>query len=166
MPVRARLLRRIETIRELQLAAAERYWEGVELLVAGRSAGGRYLLGYVAELLLKCAFFRLTGARLTDPVAGRLVPARRLGRQLIPGVGDENFQSLRFWGSLLIAHRQRIERPLDAALASRLRQRTRRLYGNWQVELRYHPDVSGELERRSVLEDATWIRDHYTRLWS
>jgi hypothetical protein len=66
MPLRAILQHRPATIQEFQFAAEERYWDGLEFMVAGRAGGGLYLLGYVAEMLLKCASFRLTPRHKTD----------------------------------------------------------------------------------------------------
>lgn len=57
MSLRSRLESQPETIQEFELAAEERYYEGLELMVSGRSGGGVYLMGYVGEMILKVAYF-------------------------------------------------------------------------------------------------------------
>lgn len=59
----------------MEAAAEQRYWEGVELLVQGRS-GGVYILGYAAEMWLKLAFFRRQGALPSDVAKPWLGPAK------------------------------------------------------------------------------------------
>lgn len=84
------------TVQDLELASSDRLWEGLGLLVAGRTAGGVYLLGYVAEMVLKNACFQFDGARPADPVRPLLGPVRALGRQHFPAIQQENYHSLVF----------------------------------------------------------------------
>src|SRR5437867_10424866 len=58
-----------ETVDEFDLAAEERYWDGCQLVTGGHELAGIYLLGYVAELILKHACFRTDRARPGDPAA-------------------------------------------------------------------------------------------------
>lgn len=154
------------TVSEMERAAERRYYEGLELLIAGRTPGGVYLLGYVAECLLKCAYFRLRGVKSTELVKSLLAPARANAKQLFSAPLDhEGFHSIQFWATLLRAERRRRDRPLAKEMDARFVQRCRRLYLNWTVELRYssvHPD---ETVARSVLDDASWLRQAYHQLW-
>lgn len=126
MPVN--VLANPETLQDFELAAQDRYWEGLELLLAGRDAGGVYLLGYTAEMLLKLASFRLESVKPTDTIKPRLAPVRNWMKQTCPGIDYEGFDSLVFWATYLRAKRRQQGRPLDPLTESQLAQRTRRLY--------------------------------------
>ncbi len=166
MSLRRRLESSPETVQEFELAAEQKYFEALELMASGYRGAGIYLMGYVAEMLLKVAFFRYDGARPADLVGPRLGPARRRGRARIPrDVPWENYHSLNFWSLLLICERRWRNDPLPARIEARLRQRTRRLYQHWWVEMRYRRDSSRSLEVQTVYDDATWVRDNRVALW-
>ena len=57
MALRPRLQPTLETIQEFELAAEERYWAGLELMTRGDALTDIYILGYVAEMLLKNSYF-------------------------------------------------------------------------------------------------------------
>ena len=80
MPIRALLSLANETIQDMESAAEDRYWEGWELAVQGHHVGAIYVLGYVAEMLLKINAFRVDGALPGDPVGPRLGPAKTFGQ--------------------------------------------------------------------------------------
>ena len=96
MPLRQRLEAVPETVQEFDLAAAQKYREGTALIAAGYNGAGVYLLGYSAEMLLKNAYFRYTGASWADRIQPRLGLALAAGRILIPLVPHEAYHSLRF----------------------------------------------------------------------
>jgi hypothetical protein len=85
-----------ETVQEFDIAASEKLTSGQALIVAGDSGAAIYLLGYSAEMLLKNAYFRLTGAALADEIESRLKPARSSakGSHMIPNISDESYYSL------------------------------------------------------------------------
>ena len=139
-----------ETLQDFELAAQDRYWEGLELLLAGRDAGGVYLLGYTAEMLLKLASLRLESVRPNDQVKPRLAPVRNWMRQTCPGIEYEGFHSLVFWATYLRTKRRQQGRPLDPLTESQLAQRTRRLYSVWAVEMRYRSLRVPALDLRSA----------------
>jgi HEPN domain-containing protein len=72
MPLVQRIHSRPHTIAEFRRAATLRYREAVRLAVAGDRLAAIYLSGYAAEMLLKAAYFRLTGKKLHDP----FIPSR------------------------------------------------------------------------------------------
>jgi len=116
LPLRQRLEAVPETVQEFDLAAAQKNREGAALVAAGYNGAGIYLLGYSAEMLLKNAYFRYTGASWADRVGPRLGSALTAGRILIPLVPHEGYHSLRFWASLL---RETLPAPPSAAAAGR-----------------------------------------------
>lgn len=161
MTLRSRLSRHPETIQEFRLAAETRYLDGLELMMAGRQGAGIYVMGYAAEMLLKNAYFLFTGAGPRDFVRPRLVPALRAAQVLIPSVGHEGYHSLSFWALLLLESRRWQRRPFRDGIEGPFLQRTRRLYQNWWVEMRYRSDPPGSLDARSVYDDVSWLRAHY-----
>ncbi|MCK4342466.1 MAG: hypothetical protein KAY37_12170 [Phycisphaerae bacterium] len=163
MTLRRQTEKQEETLQEMELAAELRFGEGLQLLYEGWRSGGVYLLGYVAEMLLKISYFRYRGANPSDLVS--LAPARTAGQVLIPGIAYESYHSLRFWAALLFETRRWQGRPLPAEVADPFVQRTRRLYQTWWVEMRYRQDYADEWDVENVLSDVTWLRDHYALLW-
>ena len=132
---------------------------------SGYGGVGVYLQGYVAEMLLKNAYFRFTGAMPSDLIQPRLGPALVRGRALIPNIRHESYHSLRFWALLLREERRARHRPLASVLDGPFVSRTRRLYLNWSVRMRYQHDQAQALEVASVYDDTLWLRDHYVALW-
>ena len=55
MLLRRRIQSTPETVQDFELAAEQRFWDGMQLLVSGHLFAGIYLLGYTAEILLKLA---------------------------------------------------------------------------------------------------------------
>lgn len=165
MTLRVRLSQHPETIQEFRIAAETRYLDGLELMVAGRPAAGIYMMGYAAEMLLKNAYFLFTGAGPRDLVRPRLVPALRAAQALIPSVVHEAYHSLSFWALLLLEARRWQRRPFRDGLEAPFRQRTRRLYQNWWVEMRYRRDLAGSRHVRCIYDDVSWLRANYDLLW-
>jgi hypothetical protein len=166
MGLRARLnVLKPETVQEFELAIEERYFESLEFLTGGYFQSGIYILGYAAEMILKNAFFRFDGARLGEPIGPRLGPARRLGRDLLEGIQDESYHSIRFWAALLQERRIRVSRPLPDDLGVELARRTNRLYATWWVEMRYRSSIADEKEANHAFEDVSWLFEHYQELW-
>jgi hypothetical protein len=149
----------------MELAAEDRYWEGVELLIAGRSGGGVYVLGYAAEIFLKIACFRLEPVRPTDLAGPFFGPARKWMEIHSPTVDREKYHSLLFWSTYLRDKRRWQGRPLPMPVDWQLVRRARRLYRTWWVEMRYRQDRAQAIDARIVYDDVTWLRDHYHDLW-
>jgi hypothetical protein len=160
VPLRHRIKSNPETMQDLELASEEKYWEAIELLVSGYRGAGIYLLGYVAEMILKRACFALDGARPFDLVGPRLAPVRSWAKRQFPGVQAESYHSLWFWTTALREKRRLAGKPLAPALEATLIQRARRIFGIWVVDMRYQPDQSLQTEARSAYDDVTWLRDH------
>ena len=165
MPLRHRLELIPETVQEFDLAAALKYREGAALIAAGHSGAGIYLLGYSAEMLLKNAYFRYTGASWADRVQPKLGLALAAGRILIPLVPHEGYHSLRFWALLLREARHAQHRPLPPLLDAQFISRTRRLHQNCWIGSRYRRDQSTAREAAAVLDDTEWLQRNHTLLW-
>jgi hypothetical protein len=150
-------------VQELELAAEARYREGLELMARGRHGAGIYLLGYVVEMRLKLACFRLMGASNTTPVDALREAARRNAKHMGVAAKDESCHSLRFWFELVEQHRARSGRPSLAADYTRC---VERVYRTWWVEMRYHPDLATDRDMDQVHKDVSWLDSNYLALWT
>ncbi len=165
MPLRFRLEQQQETLFSFERAASARYLEGRELMSGGYRGAGMYLMGYSAEMLLKSAYFRFSGAQPTDRIAALLGPAQQTAQRLIPGIPRETYHSLRFWALLLRAKRRQQNNPLPLVVDAPFVSRTRRLYQNWWIGMRYQPDATQPREALILLDDMDWLRANYGKLW-
>lgn len=165
MTLRRRLETVPETVQEFDFASVQKYREGTVLMTAGHLGGGIYLLGYSAEMLLKNAYLRYTGASAVDRVQPRLAPALAAGRLYIPVVSHESYHSLRFWALLLREVRRRQRRPLAPLIDASFTARTRRLYQTAWVGMRYRQDLATVQEAQNAQSDVAWLHRHYAELW-
>lgn len=165
MPLRQRLEAVPETVQEVEGAAAQKFREGQSLIAAGYGGAGIYLLGYSAEMLLKNAYFRFTGASWADRIQPRLGLALTAGRILIPLVPHEGYHSLRFWALLLRETRRRQGKALPLLLDAQFVSRTRRLHQNCWIGMRYRRDLAKQVEAATVQEDVAWLQGNYIALW-
>ena len=162
MAMRLRLQPLPETVQEFELAAEDRYWAGMELMTRGDGATGIYLMGYVAEMLLKNSYFLLNiQTTPTFPVGSQLGQAKFAMAALIPMYQFKGYHDLIFWAGLLTEKRRQEGRPLASNVELALTQHVQRLSDNWFVELRYRAAQATTTEINEVYEDVTWIRSHY-----
>lgn len=75
---RLSLLEPAETWPSLHSSAQERFWDGIELATTpdARRTAAIYMLGYVVEILLKVAFFRVRGLPAEQPIDLRVIATR------------------------------------------------------------------------------------------
>jgi hypothetical protein len=165
MPLRYRLEQQSETLLSFELASHAKYLEGYDLMFRGYGGAGMYLMGYSAEMLLKTAYFRYSGAQPSDRISALLAPAQQTAKRLIPGVSPEGNHSLRYWALLLRAKRSQRNHPLPGIIDASFVSRTRRLHQNWWVGMRYRPDSSEPLEVLSLRDDVDWLRANHGKLW-
>jgi hypothetical protein len=169
LPLRKTLKGIPETVGVLVTAAEEKYWEGRELMLAGKLGACIYLMGYAAEIYLKTACFRVGGIQLADvvgPKSPAFKSALRIGHGVFPAILDESCHSLLFWANLLRHGRRRGGLiPWSPRFRSEFTSCTRRLYSTWWVEMRYRPDRARPADARNVLDWAGWLRMNYPALW-
>ena len=167
MPLRNYIETHGETVQDIELAGTDKLWEGIELLVAGRPAGGIYLLGYVAEMVLKNACFLFDKARPADLIWPRLAPMRNFGKKYFPTIDPENYHSLVFWYHALQWKRNIAKQPLPRPMARQLARKVARIYSMWIVAMRYYPDVNVlPNESEAVYRDVIWLYDNQLQLRS
>jgi hypothetical protein len=163
--LRVRLEATPELLQDFELAAEEKYRQGLDLLQR-HPGGGIYLLGYCAEMILKYACFRAQGYRPGTVLSGLFGPARSWMMVRYPNVEPEGYHSLRFWMYYLRARRRQLGNALPARVDWQLVRRTRRLYQIWWVEMRYRPDQAQPQEAAATYDDVSWLRANRVRLWS
>lgn len=167
MPLRSLNETADETILEFQSAAEDRYWEAISLMTNGYLAGGIYLIGYVAEMLLKSAYFAFCGERLTTLVWPLMAPAWAAGVGYFPGSfssSNRDYHNLDFWTRLLREERRRQGVALPWHMDAEYLDYTRRLYVIWWAEMRYRHAQATSQDAEDALEAVSWLRKHYITL--
>jgi hypothetical protein len=165
MQLRRRLELQPETISDFAASADQKYWEGLELVLAGHRGSGIYLMGYTAEMILKIACFRFDGAATTDLIGPRLGPVRTRMRSHPGNIPSEGYHSLRFWCEYLRYRRATVGRSLDSNLDGLLVHHVKRIYCSWWVEMRYRPDSASTDDVRRMFSDVKWLRENQLVLW-
>lgn len=153
----------VETWPEIESAAEQRFWDGLALVTSGGrgETGAVYLFGYVVEMLLKTAYFRVRGvARHADTST-----ERRHARRLAAGYGRRNDHDLNYWVFVLERMRDVSGRPLDPAVSGAIRFRVGIVADHWNESLRYRDAQPTEDEIHDVLRNVEWIREHYKDMW-
>ncbi len=114
-------------------------------------------------MLLKTAYFRLKGAKLTDEIGTMLGAAKTAAKADIPFIDFEHYHSLRFWAMLLQA--QRNIQGIGFPLLLDFEFHTERLHNHRYVEMRYRSDLSTPAEALDVSTDVSWLRNHHQEFW-
>lgn len=165
MPVRSRVAASVDLVQDFDLAAEERYWDALELWAAGRPNGSVYLLGYVGEMVLKHATFRIEGGSPNDSAGGFFGPARRSMRRHYPGVDAESYHNLWFWAMLVRLRRNQLGRPLPPAIDWGLVRAARVLRREWTVSIRYRVLPVADVEWNAAHQAAEWLFNNRHALW-
>ena len=166
------------TIEEFELSAPEKREAGLLLLddLAQRFlASGTYLLGYVAEVRLKCAYFRFkegvflqAGGYEVDRAklnAAKQEAARLAALVNVTAPNFGSYHSLQFWAFLLRESRSDQGKSWESSFDQKFRACTDRLHNNWNVAMRYFPDTSLTLDSSAVQDDVLWLDTNYKILW-
>lgn len=159
-----------DSVREMEQAAEDRYWDALTCGLESRSFGACYLLGYVVEMLLKCAFFRYDGRSLDSDLRPYLSAAAR-EETFRRGDHSRRFaghplHNIEAWINHLVEARDRADDPLDPRLAARLIVEGSWVARNWSEAMRYRRSVEAGPEAERFLEVADWIRSNHMDLWS
>jgi len=156
-----------ETIFEFQRAAEDRYWESLSLFTEGYFGGGIYLMGYVAEMLLKAAYFSFCGEPLTASIGPMLAPAWRRGCTDFPdsfSLQNRDYHNLDFWSRLLREERRRQGMSLPFHVDVEYQYQTGCLFMTWWAEMRYRHDAATLSDAEAAMESVNWLRRYYSRL--
>jgi len=121
------------------------------------------MFGYVAEFLLKSAYYQVRhvplNVDLREELRGIPVRAKFLG---FPWKG--NLHNLESIANLLIAERRLRGNPLDAGVEVELLDKIQFISKIWSESLRYKSEPVGSDELHDVFSTVEWLRDRYTIL--
>lgn len=158
---RLRRLEPNETWPTLHGAAWERYWDGMELATCGqvRHAGAIHLLGYVAEILLKVAFYRIVGYS-----PGQAADTRTI--KIHSDWHGKNMHSLTDLAQVLVAERATRQIPLDPVFGGLLTSHVLTISNHRKEDLRYRYTLATQAEMAEVYQSVDWLLTNATLLWS
>lgn len=145
-----------ESINQYEIAAVERLFNGLAVAVCdGResSRGGAYLFGYVVEMTLKAAFFRVNGANPAAPVRFSST-AKAVNRSQLSASEAHDIRLLR---DALLNERAKHGLLLDPLLTLELNSRTERVSRLWSVDMRYDGSPMPTTDIGQMFEDASWL---------
>ena len=159
-----------ETVEEMQKAVRPRLVEGEALVALGHWDGGIYLLGYVAEMVLKVAYCRLDPTLSSTTVVKDVFGVaagqwRGLFRTNLP----RNYaHDVLFWEVVLGEQRKKHKLLLASSSprAALILSRCVQIIGqHWEVEMRYQPPKASEQNALAVRVAVRWIYANQDSLW-
>lgn len=171
MPFVQAVIARPHTVGRFRAAAWARFHEANRLAVDadlferdGLRHGAVYLFGYVAEMLLKAAYFRLRPAGANGTITfAHLQAARSRAIQLQlhwPG----NLHSLVGWRNLLARERLVMGAPFPQTFEIELFAQTTRLALLWSESMRYYHTKPTRVEIHDAHEAARWLLTRFSVL--
>lgn len=157
------------TLSEFEAAGEDRFRDGIALAKRGRRMGAIYMFGYVAEAILKCAFFRLLDYRLDTRISlggpWRDDPRTMAEGDLAVAEHPEGLHNPVFWAAMIVAVRDGLAMPLRPAIQIGLLAKAQRIRRSWKVSMRYCRDRSTLADLREMCHDVAWLRTQSAELW-
>jgi hypothetical protein len=153
------------SIRDLRVAAGLPYREAQRLAMAGDRLAAIYLFGYVAEMLLKAAYFRLVGWTPTQPISlADLNRARAYANSHHGLHWPTNLHDLPRWRDLLVEERKFRVVPYPTPFLRSFNAHVRQVYLNWREHLRYRTNYPYHGEVTRVFQAVRWLMGQYRHL--
>lgn len=151
-----------ETWPGMELAAEARFWDGLALVTgdAGHETVAIYLLGYVTEMLLKTAYFRVINVPNGQNIAPHLQGAR--SHALWRG---GNLHNLRSWIALLNDVRFIQGIAWDVVTATVIENHVLIVGAHWRESLRYTSVPATREELDESFASVDWLLTNYEVLW-
>lgn len=132
-----------ETIESLLLASGSRLSEAYVLLANQHHAGSTYLSGYVVEIILKLAYFKLKNYQYSDEITRSMRNPKLLiedGFRKDSGEPSSNLHDLIPLFNLFSTYSEKIgKRFHDPAFLGTMRFHVHFVEQNWSTDLRYSP---------------------------
>jgi len=152
-----------ETWPTMERAAEARFWDGMVLAIdaSDHSTGAVYLLGYVVEMLLKTAYFQMTGVSTNESLEPYLQQARKK-----PAWTGRNLHDLKSWAALINEVRFVRGKAWSPILAGSIERHVLIVSSHWRESLRYTSFTATNAELEEVLTSVGWLRANYDLLWS
>lgn len=172
MPTAQVLTTRPHSVGRFRLAAWARFREADQLALAAfrlnnpaLRLGAIYLYGYVAELVLKSAYFRCRSANANGTFSiGDLNNARNRATQHFHINWHGNLHSLQGWSSLLIHERAAAGQPYTAQFSAALTTHVSTLMLLWRESIRYYYSRPRLSESSRAHAAARWLLASLPRL--
>jgi len=149
-----------DSILEFQAAARQRSLDAITLHAAGRRTAAVYLWGYVAEMTLKAAYFRVVGFGQTQAITRTDL---RAGLNSLPGpASNRPLHHLGLWAQALVAFRAGTPGLgyADLTFGSTVTAKAQSLYGIWRETIRYHKNTAYVHELIRARDAAEWLLIH------
>jgi hypothetical protein len=131
-----------DSIAEFRAAARQHFFDASALETADRRTAAVYLWGYVAEMILKAAFFNVSGFPERQPITRNDL---RSGLATLQNVGpNPPLHHLGLWAEALVRYRSNTPglAYADPTFGSQVTAQAYILYGLWRETLRYHKNVA------------------------
>lgn len=159
----------VDTIKTLSQAARKRY-ETATILHEMRPLAALYLYGYVAEMALAAAYFRIIGFQPHVPIdrdtrRRHMAEARQATALDKQPVMNNDPHPLPGWARFIKLKRWSVE--LSPAESHRLNEainRAQDVYHDWRPELRYKTRVPSAESLRTVRNAVEWLLLNYEKL--
>jgi len=152
-----------ECINEFELAALERFADANQLVRSGRRTGAIYVYGYVVEMLLKSAYFRILGSSDMQvlTIADLRLAIGETPASMANQLGSRtarNFHDLLAWMELILAYRKANLIPhADTRFTELLRVHVEATASLWSESMRYHKNTAYPHEVGRVRESCEWV---------
>ena len=157
------------TLCEFEDAGDERYRDALVLAKRGHRLAAIYLLGYVAEIELKCVFYRLFEYCPSDVIylGPRGVDDPRGVAQTVLGVPQQprGLHNPVLWARMIVSLRRQLEKPQDVDMMVGLLDKAVEIDENWKVSFRYNHDRTVPKDFRTMFDAVSWVRSHADLLW-
>lgn len=148
-----------DSISQFRTVAHIRNEDAWQLASAGRKSAAVYLRGYVAEMVLKAAWFDLIGYPEHRAIShGDLREAvnMAMGDYHISGPG--NLHNLSLWAQLLVRHRMKLEKDYETVnFAAEVTTHSESVYERWRETLRYKKNCPYSFEVETVARSTGWL---------
>jgi hypothetical protein len=153
-----------DTISRLARAAERRCSEADWLAEGKHRLAAIYFFGYVAEIVLGTAYFKMRGYKSTDPILrGDLDRTLKLARSR--SRMPEKTHPVDGWALLLIEEKAQLYPPAyEKRMERLLRDRALLISENWSPKFRYRAIEIGEDQVTPVRNAAHWLLENSHRL--
>ncbi len=154
---------------EMEEAAKERFADGLCLALSEdqRRTGAIYLWGYVAEMVLKVAYYRVRGLGPADETSAELRGMRDRARFLgSPWTGGHSRHRAQDLAYLLVCERRARRRALDPYLAQELQGHAQTIAAHWSENLRYRNVDAASNELEEFFNSVDWLLTNRVLFWS
>lgn len=158
------------TLAEYEAAWEDRFQDAIVLVKGGRRLAAIYLLGYVAEIVLKYAFYRLLGYKPEDLIrlgsGGRADDPRGVAHGVL-GIPQlrRGLHNPDLWARMIVQLRRQLDLPRAPDLVDGLLNKAEQIDSNWKVSLRYNRECSTLADFRALWKAVAWVKTHADQFW-